>query len=132
MVAWYDSILLPQIYTLEYWTRIYHYLLFPPDPNSLQGKILRLLDDDGQMNKFPHTGRISTSFREISTVGQPPSSNPPKVRIGREKKSGVRNRYCLTREKLCSYLRLLNYDSVDGFKAITYVDYSPRRGEEVF
>ena len=30
-----------------------------PDPNSLQGKILRLLDDDGQMNTFPTQAELA-------------------------------------------------------------------------
>ena len=30
-----------------------------PDPNSLQGKILRLLDDDGQMKKFPTQAELA-------------------------------------------------------------------------
>ena len=57
-----------------------------PDPNSLQGKILRLLDDDGQMKQFPTQARIGTQIEQISTIGQPPFENTTKIRSGPETK----------------------------------------------
>ena len=57
-----------------------------PDPNSLQGKILRLLDDDGQMKQFLTQAELRCQIEQISTIGQPPFENTNKIRSGPETK----------------------------------------------
>ena len=39
-----------------------------PDPNSLQGKILRLLDDDGQLNLFPTQSELAHRLEDPQLV----------------------------------------------------------------
>ena len=69
-----------------------------PDPNSLQGKILRLLDDDGQMNKFPTQAELAHRLERSQQLVSHHLRTLQKFGLVEKKKSGVRNRYCLTRE----------------------------------
>ncbi len=71
-----------------------------PDPNSLQGKILRLLDDDGQMNKFPTQAELAHRLERSQQLVSHHLRTLQKFGLVEKKKSGVRNRYCLTREAL--------------------------------
>ena len=69
-----------------------------PDPNSLQGKILRLLDDDGQMNKFPTQAELAHRLDRSQQLVSHHLRTLQKFGLVEKQKSGVRNRYCLTRE----------------------------------
>ena len=69
-----------------------------PDPNSLQGKILRLLDDDGHMNKFPTQAELAHRLDRSQQLVSHHLRTLQKFGLVEKQKSGVRNRYCLTRE----------------------------------
>ena len=69
-----------------------------PDPNSLQGKILRLLDDDGQMKKFPTQAELAHRLDRSQQLVSHHLRTLQKFGLVEKQKSGVRNRYCLTRE----------------------------------
>ena len=69
-----------------------------PDPNSLQGKILRLLDDDGQMNKSPTQSELAYRLDRSQQLVSHHLRTLQKFGLVEKQKSGVRNRYCLTRE----------------------------------
>ena len=98
MVDWSDFIHTHQICTRCFRPRP-PYAALSPDPNSLQGKILRLLDDDGQMKKFPTqvelAHRLDRSQQLLAT-----SENIAKIRFGLKQKTGLKNRYCLTKEAI--------------------------------
>lgn len=69
-----------------------------PDPNSLQGKILRLLDDDGQLNLFPTQAELAHRLERSQQLVSHHLRTLQKYGLVEKKRSGVRNRYCLTRE----------------------------------
>ena len=69
-----------------------------PDPNSLQGKILRLLDDDGQLNLFPTQSELAHRLERSQQLVSHHLRTLQKYGLVEKKRSGVRNRYCLTRE----------------------------------
>ena len=71
-----------------------------PDPNSLQGKILKLLDDDGQMNKFPTQAELAHRLDRSQQLVSHHLRTLQKYGLVQKQKSGVKNRYCLTREAL--------------------------------
>ena len=71
-----------------------------PDPNSLQGKILRLLDDDGQMNKFPTQAELARRLDRSQQLVSHHLRTLQKYGLVQKQKSGVKNRYGLTREAL--------------------------------
>ena len=53
-----------------------------PDPNSLQGKILKLLDQDGTMNKYPTQVDLAHRLEKSQQLDQPSSTNSGKLWIG--------------------------------------------------
>ena len=69
-----------------------------PDPNSLQGKILRLLDDDGQFNLYPTQAELARRLDRSQQLVSHHLRTLQKFGLVEKQKSGVRNRYCLTRE----------------------------------
>ena len=69
-----------------------------PDPNSLQGKILRLLDDDGQLDLFPTQSELAHRLERSQQLVSHHLRTLQKYGLVEKKRSGVRNRYCLTRE----------------------------------
>ena len=69
-----------------------------PDPNSLQGKILRLLDDDGNMKKFPTQAELAYRLDRSQQLVSHHLRTLQKFGLVEKQKSGVRNRYRLTRE----------------------------------
>ena len=69
-----------------------------PDPNSLQGKILRLLDDDGQMNKSPTQAELAHRLDRSQQLVSHHLRTLQKFGLVEKQRSGVKNRYCLTRE----------------------------------
>jgi len=71
-----------------------------PDPNSLQGKILRLLDDDGQMDEYPTQFDLAIRLEKSQQLISHHLRTLQKFGLVEKKKFGVRNRYKLTREAL--------------------------------
>ena len=69
-----------------------------PDPNSLQGKILRLLDDDGQMNKSPTQAELAQRLDRSQQLVSHHLRTLQKFGLVERLKKGMKNRYCLTRE----------------------------------
>ena len=71
-----------------------------PDPNSLQGKILRLLDDDGQMKKFPTQAELAHRLDRSQQLVSHHLRTLQKYGLVLKQKSGLKNRYCLTKEAI--------------------------------
>jgi predicted transcriptional regulator len=69
-----------------------------PDPNSLQGKILRLLDDDGQMGDFPTQSELATRLNRSQQLVSHHLRTLQKFGLVEKRKMGLRNRYRLTKE----------------------------------
>ncbi|MGB0488579.1 MAG: winged helix-turn-helix transcriptional regulator [Candidatus Poseidoniaceae archaeon] len=71
-----------------------------PDPNSLQGKILSLLDDDGQMKKFPTQAELAHRLDRSQQLVSHHLRTLQKYGLVMKQKSGLKNRYCLTKEAI--------------------------------
>jgi len=71
-----------------------------PDPNSLQGKILKLLDGDGQMGTYPTQADLAVRLEKSQQLVSHHLRTLQKFGLVEKKKFGVRNRYKLTREAL--------------------------------
>ena len=71
-----------------------------PDPNSLQGKILRLLDDDEQMKKYPTQAELAIRLEKSQQLISHHLRTLHKYGLIEKRKSGLKNRYHLTREAL--------------------------------
>ena len=71
-----------------------------PDPNSLQGKILKLLDDDGQMGTYPTQSDLAVRLEKSQQLVSHHLRTLQKFGLVERKKFGMRNRYKLTREAL--------------------------------
>jgi len=71
-----------------------------PDPNSLQGKILRLLDDDEQMEKYPTQAELAFRLEKSQQLISHHLRTLHKYGLIEKRKSGLKNRYHLTREAL--------------------------------
>ena len=71
-----------------------------PDPNSLQGKILRLLDDDGQMKQFPTQAELAHRLDRSQQLVSHHLRTLQKYGLVQKQKSGLKNRYCLTKEAI--------------------------------
>ncbi|MGY8745510.1 MAG: ArsR family transcriptional regulator [Candidatus Poseidoniales archaeon] len=69
-----------------------------PDPNSLQGKILRLLDNDGNMKKYPTQSELAHRLDRSQQLVSHHLRTLQKFGLVEKRKNGVRNRYSLTRE----------------------------------
>ena len=71
-----------------------------PDPNSLQGKILRLLDDDEQMKKYPTQAELAIRLEKSQQLISHHLRTLHKYGLIEKRKSGLKNRYHLTKEAL--------------------------------
>ena len=71
-----------------------------PDPNSLQGKILRLLDDDEQMKKYPTQAELAVRLEKSQQLISHHLRTLHKYGLIEKRKSGLKNRYHLTKEAL--------------------------------
>lgn len=69
-----------------------------PDPNSLQGKILRLLDDDGQMGDLPTQAELASRLDRSQQLVSHHLRTLQKFGLVEKRRMGMRNRYRLTRE----------------------------------
>ena len=71
-----------------------------PDPNSLQGKILNLLDEDGDMGQFPTQAELAKRLEKSQQLISHHLRTLQKYGLVERRKMGVKNRYKLTREAI--------------------------------
>ena len=74
--------------------------LLSPDPNSLQGKILTLLDDEHQYGKFPTQAELSIRLEKSQQLISHHLRTLQKFGLVEKRKMGLKNRYKLTKEAL--------------------------------
>ncbi len=71
-----------------------------PDPNSLQGKILGLLDRDGDLGQFPTQAELAKRLEKSQQLISHHLRTLQKYGLVERRKMGVKNRYKLTREAI--------------------------------
>lgn len=71
-----------------------------PDPNSLQGKILNLLDQDGQLGDFPTQSELAKRLAKSQQLISHHLRTLQKYGLVEMRKMGIKNRYKLTREAI--------------------------------
>ena len=71
-----------------------------PDPNSLQGKILNLLDHDGDLGQFPTQAELAKRLEKSQQLISHHLRTLQKYGLVERRKMGVMNRYKLTREAI--------------------------------
>jgi DNA-binding MarR family transcriptional regulator len=71
-----------------------------PDPNSLQGKILTLLDADGPMGEFPTQAELAKRLEKSQQLVSHHLRTLQKFGLVEKRKMGLKNRYKLTREAI--------------------------------
>ena len=69
-----------------------------PDPNSLQGKILNLLDQGGDLGQFPTQAELAKRLEKSQQLISHHLRTLQKYGLVERRKMGVKNRYKLTRE----------------------------------
>ena len=69
-----------------------------PDPKSLQGKILNLLDQDGGLGQFPTQAELASRLEKSQQLISHHLRTLQKYGLVERRKMGVKNRYKLTRE----------------------------------
>jgi len=74
--------------------------LLSPDPNSLQGKILAVLDHDGAMGQFPTQAELAKRLEKSQQLISHHLRTLQKYGLVERRKMGVKNRYKLTREAI--------------------------------
>ena len=71
-----------------------------PDPNSLQGKILSILDVDGTLGDFPTQSELADRLEKSQQLVSHHLRTLQKFGLVEKRKMGMRNRYKLTREAI--------------------------------
>jgi len=71
-----------------------------PDPNSLQGKILSLLDHDGPLGDFPTQAELAIRLEKSQQLVSHHLRTLQKFGLVEKRKMGLKNRYKLTREAI--------------------------------
>lgn len=71
-----------------------------PDPNSLQGKILTLLDRDGPLGEFPTQAELAHRLEKSQQLVSHHLRTLQKFGLVEKRKMGLKNRYKLTREAI--------------------------------
>ena len=71
-----------------------------PDPNSLQGKILTLLDQDGGLGEFPTQAELAKRLEKSQQLVSHHLRTLEKFGLVERRKMGVKQRYKLTREAI--------------------------------
>ena len=69
-----------------------------PDPNSLQGKILTLLDREGGLGEFPTQAELAKRLEKSQQLVSHHLRTLEKFGLVERRKMGVKQRYKLTRE----------------------------------
>ena len=72
--------------------------ILAPDPLSLQGKILLVLDQDGEMGDFPTQSELAKRLDKSQQLISHHLRTLQKYGLVERRKMGVKNRYKLTRE----------------------------------
>ena len=70
------------------------------DPNSLQGRILTMLDDDGLMGEFPTQAELARRLERSQQLISHHLRTLERYGLVEKQKMGVRSRYVLTREAI--------------------------------
>lgn len=71
-----------------------------PDPNSLQGKILTLLDAEGPLGEFPTQAELAKRLEKSQQLVSHHLRTLQKFGLVEKRKMGLKNRYKLTREAI--------------------------------
>ena len=71
-----------------------------PDPKSLQGKILTLLDDEHQIGEFPTQSELAKKLEKSQQLISHHLRTLQKYGLVEKRKMGIKNRYKLTKEAL--------------------------------
>ena len=71
-----------------------------PDPNSLQGKILTLLDREGPLGEFPTQAELAVRLEKSQQLVSHHLRTLQKFGLVEKRKMGLKNRYKLTREAI--------------------------------
>jgi len=74
--------------------------LLSPDPKSLQGKILTLLDDEHQYGEFPTQSELAKKLAKSQQLISHHLRTLQKYGLVEKRKMGIKNRYKLTREAI--------------------------------
>ena len=74
--------------------------LLSPDPKSLQGKILTLLDDEHQYGDFPTQSELAKKLEKSQQLISHHLRTLQKYGLVEKRKMGVKNRYKLTKEAI--------------------------------
>jgi DNA-binding transcriptional ArsR family regulator len=71
-----------------------------PDPNSLQGKILSILDNEHQYGEFPTQAELAIKLEKSQQLISHHLRTLQKFGLVEKRKMGIKNRYKLTKEAL--------------------------------
>ena len=71
-----------------------------PDPRSLQGKILTILDDEHQLGEFPTQAELAKKLEKSQQLISHHLRTLQKYGLVEKRKMGIKNRYKLTKEAL--------------------------------
>ena len=71
-----------------------------PDPKSLQGKILTLLDDEHQFGQFPTQSELANKLAKSQQLISHHLRTLQKYGLVEKRKMGIKNRYKLTKEAI--------------------------------
>ena len=71
-----------------------------PDPNSLQGKILTMLDDEHQLGEFPTQAELAKKLAKSQQLISHHLRTLQKYGLVEKRKMGIKNRYKLTKEAI--------------------------------
>ena len=74
--------------------------LLSPDPKSLQGKILTLLDDEHQYGDFPTQSELAKKLAKSQQLVSHHLRTLQKYGLVEKRKMGIKNRYKLTKEAI--------------------------------
>ena len=74
--------------------------LLSPDPKSLQGKILTLLDDEHQYGEFPTQSELAKKLEKSQQLISHHLRTLQKYGLVEKRKMGIKNRYKLTKEAI--------------------------------
>ena len=71
-----------------------------PDPKSLQGKILTILDDEHQLGEFPTQAELAKKLAKSQQLISHHLRTLQKYGLVEKRKMGIKNRYKLTKEAI--------------------------------
>lgn len=83
-----------------------------PDPKSLQGKILTLLDDEHQIGEFPTQSELAKKLEKSQQLISHHLRTLQKYGLVEKRKMGIKNRYKLTKEALFLLETDMDYNKI--------------------